>query len=305
MRAIHFGTTRHAEQLTDQFDFALDTGAYAHLRVDQFSVHLAEADRHRDLCVRFLSGIDPQIEQRARRLQLAPWLAALGKLSLEAVERLAPGFQHHCVVGAVFLLQLTLRFHQTLPTLLMLAMQTECGHMHTRHIVLTHTAEHAVAEHAVAEHAVEHRCDLLVPLVEARLAATGHFAEETRERIAATAHRLLPGTGDVLGACGTAGELSGDLLHHAEPLPGLRGKPFDRIAGIIAPGTAGELRPAVHRGLPRIPGGRRTASRTHRLAQRAPVLLCQCTRIRRPAKPRSTRTACSPHRIAPGQRPSS
>ena len=310
MRRIDFSASGHAEQTADQFYFTLNAGAHAHLRVDQFTVCLAKAGRQRDPGIRLLGGIDPQVEQCARRLQLAAGFAALGELALEALESIAASFQHQRLVTLVRLLQCLLGFDQRLPALLVLAMQTERRRTQPAHSVLMrnslmHAAEHtatghATTRHAASQHALQHRRGLFIPLIEAGLTAAGHLGEKTREWIASTTHRLLPRTGDVFGIRGTPGELTGDLLHHAKPLPRLRGETLDRVAGIVAARTSGQLRPTVHRSLPGIFRARGAAGRTHRFAQRTPILLGQRTDIARP-----TRTACTPHRIAPGHKQSS
>ena len=295
MRGVHLGATGHAEQVAEQLHLALDAGADLHLRVHQLAVTLAELLRQRDLGVGFLRRIDPQVEQRARRSELAAGFAAFGELAFEAHEGVLADAEHQLVVRVVPFLQFDLRRDQRLQALLVLTVHAEGRHAQQAEAFLAQPAH----QHPT-EHRIEHRHGLRVPLVEPGLAATGHALEQCGERIAALpAHGLLPGTGDVGRGGVAAGELPGDLLHHAQPLPGLGREALDHVGGLVAATGAGHPAPGIESGLPRVLRRLRLASeRAHGVAEGVHPLPRHRFGV---ARHPETRTTCSPHRIAPDQ----
>ena len=215
---------------------------------------MAEIVGHRHLRVGLFRGVDPQVEQGSRILQLAAGLGVLLQLAFEARESVLRHLQHQLVVLADLALVILIGLRQLLPAFLMLARQAERRQVHP-----------AIT---VPLQVLQPRAHLLHPPVEAVRAAL-HAAEDVGERILGRcgighAERGAPGAADVAGVMVAAGELGRDLLHLPEPLAGL---PLEAAYGLVhlrLPARH-QLGPPVDRLLP----ARICAGHGHRRRRRA------------------------------------
>jgi hypothetical protein len=269
MRGVHLGARRHAELAGRVFDFALHATAHAHLRIDEAAIDLAEFIRQRDLRIRFFGRVDPQVEHRTRGLELLSVAGARGELFFEHFVRTLARLHHQCVVGAVFLLQVELRLHELLPTLLVFARETE--------------GRHAEPRTGFTTPGIEERRGIFDPLVQALLALAAHRTEQFGERVLADrTERRLPRIGDVARRASDR-ELRGHLLHRAVPAARLAIEAIDRGIDLRAL-AVGELGPPVHRVVPLLHRvrrgglGRRRRATKH-VAPCAPVLPCHLLEI--------------------------
>ena len=265
MSGVDLGAGRHAELPGHALDLSLYAGTHAHLRIGQLAVHLAIFLRQRDFRPGLLGGIDPQIEQSARRIELSSRLAVLGQFVLENGEGALAALQQQRGIRGHRLLIVEARLQQRLPAFLLLAARSEC--------------RHAEQTTDLSFPRLQHRFGVLHPLFDACRARTGALREHRRERIFATAEHAFPCVGDIARSSRIAGELLRDLLHLSEPCTGLC---IHALDGRVdrCPAIARPRRPQIQHLLPSI---RLVAGLRRHLAPRVPVLPRQRIEILRPA----------------------
>src|SRR5690606_23906299 len=198
-------------------------------------------------------------------VQLLAGLAACTQFFFEALERVLQRFVHQPLVALVVSLVVLLRLRQILPTLLVLAGETEARRSQPRAAVLTHLLQ-------------PRRC-LLEPLFEPLLTRPLHVLQHVGKGIGGLPREhVLPGLGHVAGAGFLTGETARQLLDLRVPVTGLGIEALQRRIRLRR-GAAGQLRPPCQRLVPAGQAvGRRRATREARADTREPTTKTGCGR---------------------------